>query len=1026
MKEFHPFRLDGPNQRLWRVAEDGPDEPVVLTPKAFDLLRYMAENPGRLIGHEELLEALWADVHVQPDVIKGGVLAIRTALDDRSTTPRFIETVRGRGYRFVAEVSDGDALDSIVDRPCAPLRMVGRRPALDRLDEVLAAALAGGPEVAFVVGEAGIGKSALVDTFLARVSTSRKALIVRGQCVERHGLDEPYYPLLEIIGRLCQGAGGERVKQELIARAPTWALQLPAQFPVAQRKRLQQEALGAHRDRMLREACDLLEALAQRHPLVLVLEDLHWADYSTIDVLSALARLRSRAPLLVLGTYRGGDAAEQQHPVRQLSSALRLQKLCSEIALGPLSHAEVEEFLTGGADQPNSPGFAQLICDRSGGNPLFMTATLEDLLDRGLVASDQNRWSVRGVLDPAELGVPQTLGQVVEARIQRLSAEERRVLQAAAVQGVTFSADIAGYAFDGGPQTFEDACEDLCRRESFIRHGGESAPRSGASRSYRFDHDIYRQIFYEREGPLRRARVHRLIAQRLERRLAPTERDLFAAELAQHFGASEDWDRAVEYLRRALGVAKERFADQEALHILDQGLAWSARLPDGASQKAELEFLEGKASILAAAHRCSAVETYQRLIDAAELCDEIDVQARAMVGLAYALSWRDQALSVQVLEQALCLSELQTSKQQQARTRMSASVWRIWVRGWCDDDAKRCEEALPLLEGGDDPMVAAWSLVEYSMLDMISSRYVRARETIQRAFQSLFVGALKKSEFNIERGIWMHQLGVPWSLLYSGEIGESIKEFEKGIDLFVRNGNNYAVNTLRLYRGWAFMHCLQFEEVLSICEKVECAGVEDAEAPEQADIEVHPAEQRLCMLLSALAHSGLNDPARALIKLKNTRTMMDEQPVTFDWYWRIPMEWGFTNVYLALGDLAEARAHADRLVELTNDAEERTWRALAHDASARVALGEGDLDGAVLQLDRALKAGDGFSTPLADWRVHATGALVLRKSGDLQSAERHAVSAAETLDALVRSLGDRKALAPSLAAGLERLRPAPV
>ena len=106
MPLFPPFRLDKINQTVWRQTAGSPEQPVVLNPKAFALLQYLVENSGRLVSHEELLDALWPDVHVQPEVIKSHILAIRTALGDSPQESRYIETVRKRGYRFVASLSD--------------------------------------------------------------------------------------------------------------------------------------------------------------------------------------------------------------------------------------------------------------------------------------------------------------------------------------------------------------------------------------------------------------------------------------------------------------------------------------------------------------------------------------------------------------------------------------------------------------------------------------------------------------------------------------------------------------------------------------------------------------------------------------------------------------------------------------------------------------------------------------------------------------------------------------------------------
>ena len=134
MKEFPPFRLDTVNQFLWRRRGDKDDERISLTPRAFGVLRYLVEHAGRLVTQNELLEALWPDTFVQPEVIKSHVLDIRTALGDRPKDPQFIETLPRRGYRFIAPIKD-DSTESTIFLPPASGKLVGREAVLGRLSE---------------------------------------------------------------------------------------------------------------------------------------------------------------------------------------------------------------------------------------------------------------------------------------------------------------------------------------------------------------------------------------------------------------------------------------------------------------------------------------------------------------------------------------------------------------------------------------------------------------------------------------------------------------------------------------------------------------------------------------------------------------------------------------------------------------------------------------------------------------------------------------------------------------------------
>jgi DNA-binding winged helix-turn-helix (wHTH) protein len=163
MKEFPPFHLDTVNQCLWRRWDRTDQERVLLTPRAYALLRYLVDHPGRLLTHAELLDALWPNTHVQAEVLKSHIFEVRTALGDDSKKPLFIETLPRRGYRFIAPVSDG-AAPALSVAP-ATGRLVGRDRPLAALREALQRAVKGERQIVFVTGEPGIGKTALVDEF---------------------------------------------------------------------------------------------------------------------------------------------------------------------------------------------------------------------------------------------------------------------------------------------------------------------------------------------------------------------------------------------------------------------------------------------------------------------------------------------------------------------------------------------------------------------------------------------------------------------------------------------------------------------------------------------------------------------------------------------------------------------------------------------------------------------------------------------------------------------------------------------
>jgi len=340
MRVFGPFRLDTVNHCLWRVNERAP-----LTPKAFDVLRYLVEHADRLVTQDELLEALWPETYVNPEGIRKYILEIRRVLGDRSGTPAFIETFPKRGYQFVAPVTDDSTSIRLAAVPQPSGNVVGRQGGFARLDGYLQAALRGQRQVVFVTGEAGIGKTTLVDVFQQQAVRHPGLRIARGQCIEGFGGIEAYYPMLEAMGSLLRGAEDCSLIDTIATRAPTWMVQFPRLVKPEQREALQQEILGSTRERMVREICEALESIGAQTPLLVILEDLHWVDPSTLDLISAFARRREPAKVLLLGTYRPVDVVLSQSPLKTLKQDLLVHRLCHEIAMERLEEPDVADYL---------------------------------------------------------------------------------------------------------------------------------------------------------------------------------------------------------------------------------------------------------------------------------------------------------------------------------------------------------------------------------------------------------------------------------------------------------------------------------------------------------------------------------------------------------------------------------------------------------------------------------------------------------------------------------------------------------
>jgi predicted ATPase/DNA-binding winged helix-turn-helix (wHTH) protein len=625
------FSFDTRNECLRRG-----DQAITLTPKPFAVLRYLADHPGRLVTKQELLEAVWPQTYVSEAVLKNCVLKLREALGDQARTPHFIETVHGRGYRLIGKVASSQHSEGSREEHQKPVLsvgeeandkntgqakglrreaagpppffpssleptasslsqdsglntqhsvLVGRNTELAQLHGWLAKTLKGERQVVFVTGEPGIGKTTVVETFLERAAAAGDLWIGRGQCIEHFGTGEAYLPVLDALGRLCRKLGRERLIELLGQLAPTWLVQMPALLNATDLETLQRKVLGATRERMLREMVEAMEALAAEKPFVLQLEDLQWSDYSTLDLLSFVARRQERARLLVIGTCRPVEMLETGHPLRVTKQELQQHRHCEELRLGLLTEAAVGEYLAqrfpAKATRWSSlQRLAQVIHQRTEGNPLFMVNVVDSMASRGATEQIEQEGTLQEEIKAVEVGAPESIQQMIEEQIARLVPEDQRMLEAASVAGAEFSAAAVAAGAETEVSEIEARSTGLARRAHFLRESGTAEwPDGTVASRYGFLHALYQEVLYKRITAARRIELHRRIGEREEAAYGARAEEV-AAELAVHFERGRDYRRAVRYLERAAESAARRSAHQEAIDHLTKGLALLSTLPD--------------------------------------------------------------------------------------------------------------------------------------------------------------------------------------------------------------------------------------------------------------------------------------------------------------------------------------------------------------------------------------------------------------------------------------------------------------
>lgn len=589
---FHPFCLDRAGERLWRGSRV-----IKLRPKAFAVLSQLVERPGQLITKDELLSAVWPNTFVSDTALKVIIRQLRKALEDDPKTPQFIETAHRRGYRFIGKLADHElitAADETVKHAAVtqslsqytgdrPLAVVGRDKALALMQGWLQRMRSGARQIVFLTGEAGIGKSTLVDAFAQRIAADSPTRIARGQCLEQYGTGEAYLPVFDALGRLCREQ--PEVIDVLRGHAPMWLLQMPSLVSASEREVLSREVSGSSRERMLREMGDALEVLTRDQPLLLVLEDLHWSDYSTLDLISYLSTQRAPAHLMVIGTYRTAELIVSGHPLRAVKQELLAKQQCEELPLEYLSEKAIAEYLAVRFPTNRFPAeLASVIHDRTDGNPLFMVNAVDYLLAKGLIIESEMSWELAEEITKLEVGVPDSIKQMIERQIDDLDANLQRILDVACVAGSEFSS-LAVVAGAGEDRTSVEAlCEKLARQYQLIQDCGvHELPNGEVVTRYGFVHSLYQNVLYKRLSTTRRVQLHLRIA--LAGELVYGERaGEIAAELAMHFERGRDYKRAASYFEQAAKNAIRCFAYQEAVSLSRHGLKIVTKLPEAAER----------------------------------------------------------------------------------------------------------------------------------------------------------------------------------------------------------------------------------------------------------------------------------------------------------------------------------------------------------------------------------------------------------------------------------------------------------
>lgn len=626
IRAFEDYELD-PQRFELRCG----DRQVKVEPRVFSLLAYLVENRDRVVSRNELLTQFWPGEFVSDAALSYCVKAARKAVGDDGTAQRVIQTLHRRGFRFVATVADGQpqpprssqlGADSAAP-PTAPF--VGREAVIGVLQQALDGALGGHGRLMLLVGEPGIGKTRTAEE-LSRHARQRGFNVLFSRCHESEGAPA-FWPWVQLLRAYARSADPVGLRQRVGAIAPDVVHLLPELCSRSGTTEPPAPLESAEaRFRLFDHVTRLLQAAAIEQPLALIVDDLHWADKSSLLLLQFLIREASDTPLLVAVTYRDTDIGPQHALTDALGDLVRVPG-CERIALSGLSEADVAQLLAHSAGGEPEPSLVRSVHEETEGNPFFVAEVVRLLMA-------ERRPADALAIGPLQGKVPPTVREAILRRLDRMSAECNRALRLASVIGREIPLSLLTACWRSAKST--SAANPVAKKallqaldDARAARILEDAPAPG---SVRFVHALIRETLYDGLSSPERALLHASVAGELRRAHGKATGPHLNA-LAHHFiqatplGNTRD---ALDYSLRAGHYAASQLAFEEAAVHFEHALMV---LPDTAVARQRTEILLSLgANLWRAGNFERARTTFWEAAERARACRSPQLLSQAALG----------------------------------------------------------------------------------------------------------------------------------------------------------------------------------------------------------------------------------------------------------------------------------------------------------------------------------------------------------------------------------------------------------
>ncbi len=728
---------------------------------------------------------------------------------------------------------------------------VGREHEFERLRAAFAA-MSGRGVMWNISGDAGIGKTTLANEFLADIERTRPSIrIGRGSGSERLAETDAFVPILECLHSLARGPSGTAAAEVLRTEAPTWhwRLQSDISHPGSAPRPVSHE-------RMRREIIDLLRVLSRSGPVVWFLDDLHWADASTCDLLGYLGERLQGLEVFILMTHRPTAVVSPQNPFLRLMLDLERRGICNQLPLPFLSTKDVEGFVAA-RYRPNAfpAELGAFVHRRTEGHPLFMTALVRFLEDQQVIARRAGVWTVERPLEAARDLIPTGIKSLIRLKLDSLGEEDLRLLVCASVQGAQFDTAVVARALCRAPLHVELRFQELEAVHNLVQRIGErELAKSTVSVEYRFVHVFYQNALYASLTPMGRAEQSAAVAEALLA-LDPAAPP---ADVAVLLEAGRKHAEAALHFQRAARNAARLFGYPEAAMMCERGLRALAKAPPSEQRDTrELSLLLISTLALMASRGYAAPEVAAAHRRALELCRTLK-QTRHMMPLLWGLHTCEVNAGNLDASLALALKMRETaelSREAAARIQsLHALGTTLAFMGRCHPAIEALEQIMAQPESAHvsrsslyllDPMVTSLSMLArlLALMGQVNRAVMKAGASVEFARQLAHPQSMAYATF------W-----VGWTHHARGEHEQSLRHVESAMALSREHGLRLIFEWARVVRGSSLTHLGRMAE--GIAEMRESVGHQQTMGS--------MLERAYCLTLLAEALARAGDAGQAL------------------------------------------------------------------------------------------------------------------------------------------------------------------